>query len=79
MAKKRELRIRVQGHRRKQIDTRRMARAILRLAVELDTEHAQMLADALEAQEDDQRTEIKRARSEQRREADESADHKGAA
>lgn len=51
MAKKRELRLRVHGDRRTEPDVRRLARAIVRLAVELDAEHAQALADTLEHEE----------------------------
>lgn len=51
MAKKRELRLHVHGDRRTQPDVRRLARAVVRLAVELDAEHAQELADTLEHEE----------------------------
>lgn len=51
MGKKRELRLRVHGDRREEVDTRRLARAIVRLAVEMDAEQAQTLADALEHEE----------------------------
>lgn len=51
MGKKQELHLRVRGDRRDEMDTRRLARAIVRLAVELGTEQAQSLADALEHEE----------------------------
>ena len=78
MAKKRQLRIRVEGQRRQQVDTRRLARAIVRLAVEMDTEQAQALADELEAQEAERATTIRRTRAAQRSETDASPT-KGAA
>lgn len=69
---KRELRIQVKGVRRKQPDVRRLARAIVRLAIEMEGErneaqldHVQALADQLEQDEAGRRTAIKRARSEQ--------------
>ena len=77
MAKKRELRLRVHGDRRKEPDVRRLARAIVRLAVEMDTEHAQELADTLEHEEALQRKALTRERQAQRR-ADK-ADTEGAA
>lgn len=67
---KRELRIKVTGVRRKEPDARRMARAIVRLTVEMDTEQAQALADALEHEEALQRRSITRARSALRAESD---------
>lgn len=73
MAKKRELRLKVTGVRRKQPDARRMARAIVRLAVEMDTEQAQLLADALEHEEALRRKSVSRARSAQRQETEAAA------
>lgn len=73
MAKKRELRLKVTGVRRKQPDARRMARAIVRLAVEMDTEQAQLLADALEHEEALRRKSVSRARSVQRQETEAAA------
>jgi hypothetical protein len=70
MGKRRELNIKVQGQRRQQVDTRRMARAIVRLAVDLDTEHAQQLADQLETEDRTQRSAVRRARAEQREATD---------
>jgi hypothetical protein len=70
MAKKREIRIKVQGVRRPEPDTRKLARAIVRLAVEQGTAHAQELADALEAQETERHASLKHARAAQRRASD---------
>jgi hypothetical protein len=78
MGKKREIKIKVRGERRKEIDTRKMARAIIRLAVEMDVDRAQELADALEDQETRRHTDLRRARAE-RREHDAAADDRGAA
>ena len=66
MAKKRELRLRVHGDRRQEPDVRRLARAIVRLAVEMDTEHAQQLADTLEHEEALRRKALTRERHAQR-------------
>lgn len=68
--KKRELRIKVIGVRRKEPDVRRMARAIVRLAVEMDTEQAQALADTLEHEEALRRSAIHRGRAAQRADND---------
>jgi hypothetical protein len=62
MGKKRELYLRVHGDRRDEIDTRRLARAIVRLAVELDADHAQELADTLEFEEALRRKAVTRRR-----------------
>lgn len=62
MSKKRELRLRVHGDRRAEVDTRRLARAIVRLAVELDADHAQALADTLEHEEAQRRKALTRQR-----------------
>ena len=70
MAKKRDIRIKVTGQPRKDIDTRRMARAIIRLAIESDTEAAQALADALETKEAERQAGLRRARAEQRANSD---------
>jgi len=66
MAKKREIRLKVQGVRRKEPDTRKMARAIVRLAVTEGAAEAQDLADALEHEEKLHRTAITRARKAER-------------
>lgn len=66
MAKKKEIRLKVHGERRKTPDARRMARAIVRLAVEMDAEQAQALADTLEHEEVLRRKTMTRARSEER-------------
>ena len=66
MAKKRELRLRVHGDRRAEPDVRRLARAIVRLAVELDAEQAQALADTLEHEEALRRKAITRQRRAER-------------
>lgn len=60
--RKRELKLHVYGQRRDKPDVRRIARAILRLAVELDAETAQHLADTLEHEEALQRRAIVRSR-----------------
>lgn len=62
MAKKRELKLHVYGQRRTKPDARRIARAIVRLAVEMDAEQAQVLADTLEHEEALQRTALTRQR-----------------
>ena len=67
MAKKKELRLEVTGDRRSTPDSRRMARAILRHAVELDVEQAQQLADVLEHEEALQRKAGEFNRSSRRR------------
>lgn len=66
MAKKKEIRLKVHGERRKTPDARRMARAIVRLAVEMDAEQAQTLADTLEHEEALRRKTMTRARSKER-------------
>lgn len=66
MANKRELRLRIHGDRRREPDVRRLARAIVRLAVELDAEQAQALADTLEHEEALRRKTITRERRAQR-------------
>jgi len=68
MAKKREMKLKVHGERRKTPDARRMARAIVRLAVEMDTEQAQALADTLDHEEALRRRALMRARATQRQE-----------
>jgi len=68
MAKKKEIRLKVHGERRKTPDARRMARAIVRLAVEMDAEQAQTLADTLEQEDALRRKTLTRARSEAHRE-----------
>jgi hypothetical protein len=70
-AKKRELKLRVHGDRRSEPDTRRMARAIIRLAIELDADSAQALADTLEHEEALRRRALTRRRAEQRATAQE--------
>jgi RNase P/RNase MRP subunit p30 len=79
MGKRREIRIKVQGVRRPEPDTRKLARAIVRLAVEQGTAEAQDLADALEAQEADRQASLKNARSAQRRANENDQHRKGAA
>lgn len=79
MGKRREIRIKVQGVRRPEPDTRKLARAIVRLAVEQGTAEAQDLADALEAQEADRQASLKHARSAQRRAYENDQHRKGAA
>lgn len=74
MAKKRGLKLKVRGERRKTPDARRMARAIVRLAVEMDAEQAQALADTLDHEEALRRTSLTRARTEQRQEKAERRD-----
>lgn len=64
--KKRELRLKVYGQRRKEPDVRRMARAIVRLAVGMDNDQAQLLADTLEHEEALRRKARIRDRSAQR-------------
>ena len=66
MAKKRELRLHVHGDRRQDPDVRRLARAIVRLAVELDAEQAQALADTLDHEEALRRKTLTRERHAQR-------------
>lgn len=66
MAKKKQIRVKVHGQRRTDVDTRRMAKAIVRLAVGLDTAEAQELADALDQLEAERRMTLKRARAEER-------------
>lgn len=70
MGKKRDLRLTVHGVRRKEPDTRRMARAVLRLAVELDTDQAAQLTDALDNEEALRQLQLSRARSAQRQDSD---------
>lgn len=70
-AKKRELKLQVHGDRRQEPDTRRLARAIIRLAVELDADSAQALADTLEHQEALRRRALTRRRAELRATSDE--------
>lgn len=70
MGKKRELRLRVHGDRRETVDTRRLARAIVRLAVEMDAEQAQSLADALEHEDALRRKALTRQRQASRRQED---------
>ena len=62
----RNLKLHVHGQRRDKPDVRRIARAIVRLAVELDTEQAQLLADTLEHEEALQRRALLRARRDSR-------------
>lgn len=64
MGKKRQHRIRVHGDRRDHVDTRRLARAIVRLAVEMDAEQAEMLEDALEREEALRRRAVRQRRAE---------------
>lgn len=66
MAKKQEPRLRVRGDHRHEPDVRRLARAIVRLAVELDADQAQALADALEHEEALRRKALTRERHAQR-------------
>ena len=70
MTKKRQLKLKVQGVRRTTPDARRMARAIVRLAVEMDAEQAQTLADTLDHEEALRRKALTRARSQQRESSD---------
>jgi hypothetical protein len=79
MAKRREIRIKVQGVRRPEPDTRKLARAIVRLAVEQGTAQAQDLADALEVQEADRQASLKHARAAQRRASQSDQPRRGAA
>jgi hypothetical protein len=71
--KKRQIRIKVEGVRRKQPDTRRLARAIIRFAVEEDLTSAQEFADALEHEEALRRKRLTRGRKAQRQQDDEVA------
>lgn len=78
MGKRKQIRVHVRGQRRSEVDTRRLARAIVRLAVELDADEAQGLADVLEVREAERTRTLRRARAEQHEETDR-AEHKGAA
>jgi hypothetical protein len=60
------LKLHVYGQRREKPDVRRVARAILRLAVELDAESAGALAETLEHEEALQRKALLRARRAER-------------
>lgn len=71
--KKRQIRIKVEGVRRKQPDTRRLARAIIRYAVEQDLASAQDFADVLDDEEALRRKALTRARHEQHRDDEVSA------
>lgn len=62
MAKNQQPRIRAHGDRRSEPDVRRLARAIVRLAVQLDTEQAQHLADSLEHEDAVRRKALTRQR-----------------
>lgn len=64
--KKRQLRLKVHGDRRKDPDTRRLARAIVRIAIEQGTVEAQALADSLEHQEALRRAALTRQRAAER-------------
>lgn len=66
---KRQLRLRVHGDRRTEPDVRRLARAIVRLAVELDADQAQVLADTLEHEEALRRKALTRQRAAERQAA----------
>ncbi len=66
MANNQQPKIRAHGDRRSEPDVRRLARAIVRLAVQVDTEQAQQLADALEHEEVTRRKTVSRNRSAQR-------------
>jgi hypothetical protein len=79
MGKRKEIRIKVHGVRQPEPDTRKLARAIVRLAVEQGTAEAQDLADALEAQEADRQATLKHARAAQRRSSQREEPRKGAA
>lgn len=70
MGKKRQLRLRVHGDRRDEVDTRRLARAIVRLAVEMDAEQAQLLADTLEHEDAMRRRNLTAARRAKRQASD---------
>lgn len=59
---KRQLRIKVRGVRRRTPDSRRIARAIVRLAIEEGTDRAQDLADRLEHDETLHRQAVTRQR-----------------
>lgn len=73
MGKKRELRLRVHGDRRDTVDTRRLARAIVRLAVGLDAEQAQALADTLEHEDAVRRKALTRQRRANHQDTDKGA------
>lgn len=68
--KKRQIRIKVEGVKRKQVDTRRLARAIVRFAVEQDLAAAQDFADVLADQEAVRRTTLTRGRQAERQQRD---------
>lgn len=64
--KKRQLRLKVHGDRRKDPDTRRLARAIIRIAIEQGTPEAQALADNLDHEEALRRLALTRQRAAER-------------
>jgi len=68
--RQRQLKLHVYGQRREKPDVRRVARAILRLAVELDAEGAQVLAETLEHEEALQRQALLRTRRATKRDDD---------
>ena len=69
--KKRQIRIKVEGVRRKDVDTRRLARAIIRFAVEQDLAAAQDFADVLEDTEALRRKRLTRGRQAERAQSNE--------
>ncbi|MBN8785395.1 MAG: hypothetical protein J0G98_20215 [Terrimonas ferruginea] len=79
MGKRREIRIKVQGVRRPEPDTRKLANAIVRLAVQQGTAEAQDLADELKVRDSERSVALKRARSEERRRSERDEPRKGAA
>lgn len=64
--RRRELQIKVHGVRRKEPDVRRLARAVLRLAVELDAEQAQQIEETLDHEDALRRRAVSSVRRERR-------------
>ena len=75
--KNRQLRIKVYGNRRQTIDSRHLARAIVRMVVEQGTSEAQDLIDTLEHHETLERRRITRQRSADRQATPDGDDNPG--